>query len=64
VPDAVVQNRAAVVARTQGALRRAFGPQLEVRAFGSTQYGVSRAGSDLDLVVIVRPCVFSGPTGG
>jgi hypothetical protein len=57
VPPHVLLARKSVIARTQDTLRRAFGGSLEVRAFGSTQYGVSRADSDLDLVIVVRIAV-------
>ena len=49
----VLGARIATIYRINWAVRRKYGDKYTVRAFGSTEYGVSGEKSDLDLVIIV-----------
>ncbi|KAI0066914.1 hypothetical protein BV25DRAFT_1820028 [Artomyces pyxidatus] len=53
VPPPTIQHlRATTLARVSAAIQRQYGMRYRVEIFGSTQYGVDSARSDLDLVVI------------
>ncbi|KIJ56368.1 hypothetical protein M422DRAFT_23649 [Sphaerobolus stellatus SS14] len=51
-PPSIFPARAATIARVESALRNRFGQDYRVLPFGSTQYNVSTASSDIDLVVL------------
>lgn len=53
-PPAVFAARARTISRVQRVIKAKFGGTYFVECFGSTQYGVSSATSDLDLVVMVK----------
>lgn len=53
----VLGARNATIDRINRAVQRKYGDKYIVRAFGSTEYGVSGEKSDLDLVIVV--CRFS-----
>lgn len=50
----VLEARHATIDRINRAILKKYGGKYSVRAFGSTEYGVSGEKSDLDLVIIVR----------
>lgn len=52
-PEPVLKERARTIYRVQAIIQKRYGQNYSVKAFGSTEYGVSTAKSDLDLVVIV-----------
>jgi predicted nucleotidyltransferase len=54
-PESVALKRAMTVERVRGIIRRKWGPDYDVKLFGSTQYGVDKPTSDLDLVILVSP---------
>ena len=59
VDSTVLGLRRQTIRRVQEAIQSKFGPKYRVRAFGSTQYGVSTPKSDLDLAIVVSPtCQF------
>lgn len=53
-PEPVLQARKETIERVKHVIKNNFGNELRVYAFGSTEYGVSTAASDLDLIVLVR----------
>jgi hypothetical protein len=52
-PKPVLEARYRTIKRVENAIRQKYGRQYVVKAFGSTEYGISTAKSDLDLVVVV-----------
>jgi DNA polymerase sigma len=52
-PEYVLKARASTIRHVQYVIRAKYGAKYRVEAFGSTEYGVSTASSDLDLVIIV-----------
>lgn len=49
----VLGARSATIYRINWAVQKKYGDKYTVRAFGSTEYGVSGEKSDLDLMIIV-----------
>ena len=52
-PESVLATRRRTIQKVQRIIREKYGKQYLVECFGSTQYGVDAATSDLDLVVLV-----------
>lgn len=61
IAPSILEQRAKTIGKVTYVVKSTYGAQYRVQCFGSTQYGTDSAGSDLDLVVIVRLFILPPP---